>query len=244
MSSQAVNKGAPPPRTPPTSGGTSPSSSQDRASAERFPGSPVIPREKQSAYQRWEMHSFDSSEAADRRQGIDRRQTAAQEKAQQLHEQAYETGLAEGTRRGAQRAAGEVKRLQALVAGLQQSHAQNEQQLAGEVLALALELARQMTRRALKVRPELIVPVVQDALSRAVQPALQATLTAHPEDAVLLREHLADQLAAGGWTITEDAQVTRGGCTLQSAANQIDASTATRWRQVLAALGQTSDWLE
>ena len=206
--------------------------------------SPVVPREKLSAYQRWEMHSFDSSDAADRRNGIDRRQTAAQEKAQQLHEQAYQTGLAEGMRRGAAQAAGDVQRLQALVTGLQQSRAQNEQQLAGEVLALALELARQMTRRALKVRPELIVPVVQDALARAIQPALQASITVHPEDAVLLREHLGDQLAAGGWTITEDAQVTRGGCTLQSAANQVDASTGTRWRQVIAAIGQTSEWME
>jgi flagellar assembly protein FliH len=206
--------------------------------------SPVIPREKLSAYQRWEMHSFDSSEAADRRQGIDRRQTAAEDKAQQLNEQAYQTGLAEGMRRGAQQAAGEVQRLQALVAGLQQSHAQGERELAGEVLALALELARQMTRRTLKVRPELIVPVVQDALTRAMHPALQATITAHPEDAALLREHLGEQLAAGGWSITEDPQVARGGCTLQSAANQIDASTATRWRQVLAVIGQTSEWLE
>jgi flagellar assembly protein FliH len=206
--------------------------------------SPVIPREKLSAYQRWELHSFDSSEAADRRQGNDRRQTPAQEKAQQVSEQAYQTGLAEGTRRGAQQAAGDVQRLQAVVAGLAQSRTQSERELASEVLALALELARQMTRRALKVRPELIVPVVQDALARAVQPALQATITAHPDDAVLLREHLGEQLAAGGWTITEDAQVTRGGCTLQSAANQIDASTGTRWRQILAVLGQTSDWLE
>ena len=206
--------------------------------------SPVIPREKLSAYQRWELNSFDSSEAADRRQGIDRRQTLAQEKAQQVNEQAYQTGLAEGMRRGAQQAAGDVQRLQAVVAGLVQSRTQGERELATEVLALALELARQMTRRALKVRPELIVPVVQDALARAVQPALQATITAHPDDAVLLREHLGEQLAAGGWTINEDAQVTRGGCTLQSAANQIDASTPTRWRQVLAALGQTSEWLE
>ena len=205
---------------------------------------PFVPREKLSAYQRWEMHSFDSVEAADRRQGIDRRQAADPDKTQEVQEQAYQTGLAEGMRRGALQAAGDVKKLQALVAGLQQSQVQSEQQLAGEVLALALELARQMTRRVLKVRPELIVPVVQDALARAIQPALQASITAHPDDVVLLREHLGEQLAAGGWTLNEDAQVTRGGCTLQSAANQIDASTATRWRQLGAALGESTEWLE
>jgi flagellar assembly protein FliH len=208
--------------------------------------SPFIPREKLSAYQRWELHSFESlgTDTADRRHGADRRQAAAPDQTKQLTEQAYQTGLAEGVRRGVLQAAADVERLQALVGALQRSRADSERELAGEVLALALELARQMTRRAFKVRPELIVPVVQDALARAVQPALQATVTVHPEDAALLREHLAEQLVAGGWSIAEDAQMARGGCTLQSAANQVDASTATRWRQVLAALGQTGDWLE
>jgi len=208
--------------------------------------SPVIPREKLSAYQRWELSSFESpaNDTVDRRQGGDRRQSAAPDPTPELTEQAYHTGLAEGIRRGAQQAAADIERLKGCVASLGGLKAQTEREFAGEVLALALELARQMTRRALKVRPELIVPVVQDALARAVQPAQQATINVHPEDAVLLREHLGEQLAAGGWTIAEDAQMARGGCTLQSAANQIDAATGTRWRQVLAALGQTGDWLE
>ena len=217
--------------------------------------SPLIPREKLSAYQRWELSSFDSpvNDTVDRRQGaVDRRQSPppppapapAPDNTRELTEQAYQTGLAEGVRRGAQQAAADVERLKTLVGGLQQAKAQLERDLAGEVLALALELGRQMTRRALKVKPELIVPVVQDARARAVQPALQATVTAHPDDAALLREHLGEQLATGGWTITEDAQVARGGCTLHSAANQIDATASSRWRQILATLGQTGDWLE
>jgi flagellar assembly protein FliH len=208
--------------------------------------SPFVPREKLSAYQRWELHSFESlgEDTADRRHGNDRRQPPAPDRAKELQDQAYQTGLAEGVRRGAKQAAGEIQRLKGLVAGLQRAQVQNEQQVAGEVLALALELARQMTRRVLKVRPEVIVPVVQDALARAVQPALQASIIVHPDDAVLLREHLGEQLAAGGWSVTEDPQVARGGCTLQSAANQIDASTATRWRQLIAGLGQTGEWLD
>ena len=73
--------------------------------------SPVIPREKLSAYQRWELHSFDSpvNDTLDRRQGGDRRQSPpaapapapAVDNTRELTEQAYQTGLAEGTRRGA-----------------------------------------------------------------------------------------------------------------------------------------------
>ena len=210
--------------------------------------SPLIPREKLTAYQRWELASFDTplNDTIDRRQGADRRQSpaSAPDITPELTEQAYQTGLAEGMRRGAQQAAAELERLKGLLGGLQQATAQIEREVAGEVLALALELGRQMTRRALQVRPELIVPVVQEALARAVQPALQATINAHPDDATLLREHLGGELAAGGWTIVEDAQVTRGGCTLHSAANQIDAAAASRWRHILAVLGQSGDWLE
>jgi len=116
--------------------------------------------------------------------------------------------------------------------------------VANEVLALALELARQMIRTALRVRPELIVPVVQDALARIIQPGQQASISLHPDDARLARAHLGEQLEAGGWRIAEDPAVERGGCVLSTASSQVDASSATRWRQLTGALGESTVWLE
>src|SRR5436190_5828722 len=96
--------------------------------------SPFVPREKLSAYQRWELHSFESlvEDPDDRRHG-DRRQPPAPDRTKELQDQAYQTGLAEGVRRGGQQAAGEIQRLKVLVAGIQRTQVQNEQQVAGEV---------------------------------------------------------------------------------------------------------------
>ncbi|MGH8429807.1 MAG: FliH/SctL family protein, partial [Solimonas sp.] len=46
-----------------------------------------------------------------------------------------------------------------------------------------------------------------------------------------------------GWCVVEDAQMERGGCRVETATNQIDASVATRWQRIAAALGKESDWL-
>ena len=45
-------------------------------------------------------------------------------------------------------------------------------------------------------------------------------------------------------TPAQIAQIARGGCRIETANGQIDATIATRWQQVLAALGQTSEWME
>src|SRR5437762_14196213 len=86
---------------------------------------PVIPREKLSAYQRWELHSFDP-DTAPRTAGAVRAADAA-EKVQHLHQQVYQSGYADGLREGAQKAAGDMQRLQALLASVkQQSHEINQ----------------------------------------------------------------------------------------------------------------------
>jgi flagellar assembly protein FliH len=203
---------------------------------------PVIPREKLSAYQRWELHSFDP-DTAPRTAGAVRAADAA-EKVQHLHQQVYQSGYADGLREGAQKAAGDMQRLQALLASVKQQSHEINQSIAQDMLGLSLEVARQMLRQALAVKPELIIPVVQDALARISRPLAQASISLHPEDAGLVREHLAEQLAADGWKIVEDAKLARGGCLLQTSANEIDATVGKRWQQVVTALGQNTRWLD
>ena len=204
--------------------------------------SPVIPKEKLSAYQRWELHDFDAP-AAPQPAAANAADIAA-EKVRHIRTQAYEAGRADGLREGAQKAALDATALSALCAAIEsQSHDIN-QRIAHDVLEVALEVARQMLRQALAVRPEAIVPLIQDALARCAQPAAPATITLNPADAALVRELMAEQLAAGGWRIVEDANMTRGGCLVHTAAIQIDASMNTRWQRLAAALGQHSEWLK
>jgi len=203
--------------------------------------SPVIPKEKLSAYQRWELNAFDAP--AGTHPTAANSTTADAEKVRSIHQKAYDTGRADGLREGALKAADEAQKMRALLAAIEQQSHEINQNIAHDVLELALELARQMVRQALKVKPELIVAVVHDALARAVQPLSAATIALNPADAVLVREQLDKELATAGWRIVEDPRIQRGGAMLQTSATQIDATVEARWQRLAATLGQTGEWL-
>ncbi|GGI53037.1 flagellar assembly protein FliH [Oxalicibacterium solurbis] len=231
----------------------------------------VIPKEKQSAYQRWEMESFGEQEMlATNDAAVEHaRASAAAEKerlaeiARKLDEdceearaKGYAAGLSEGRKAGIEdgRTAGIAEgRLQAeqerqLLRQIAETFgtevARANELIAADMLDLSLDLAKAMLKTALKIRPELVVPVVREAihyLPTLQQPAL---LHLHPEDAVLIAEHLGDEISTAGWRVVEDTQMERGGCRVETASNQVDATAPVRWQRIAAALGKESDWLE
>jgi flagellar assembly protein FliH len=111
------------------------------------------------------------------------------------------------------------------------------------VLELALHLARNMVRTAFEVRPELILPVVREAIDYL--PTLQqpALLVLNPEDALIVRGSIGHELDKSGWRIVEDGKLARGGCRIDTASNQIDAQIASRWQRLAHALGRDVQWL-
>lgn len=202
--------------------------------------SPVIPKEKLSAYQRWELHDFDSPQS---RTAAPRRESVSEaEKNRQQQQQAYEAGRAEGQREGAAASLAEAQQLAGLLSAIQQQHRQINHDLANEVLALAMEIAKQMLRVALPLRPELMLPAINDAVARATLPLAAATIALNPADAAVVRKHLGEELTQAGWRIIEDPACLRGGAMLQTASTQIDASMETRWSRLAAALGQNQSW--
>jgi flagellar assembly protein FliH len=237
----------------------------------------MIPKEQQSAYQRWEMTSFDEERRQNARRLAEQyapapatvqealpqvvlpsveeieamREAARQEGyAQGLaegREQGYAEGrahgYADGAEAGQQEAAAEVQHMRAIAASFGDAVAAADETIAADVLELALRLARGMVRTAFEVRPELIVPIVRDAI--AYLPVLQqpATLILHPQDALIVREGMADELDKGGWRIVEDASMGRGGCKVETASNQIDAQAQARWSRLTHALGANVDWM-
>ena len=101
-----------------------------------------------------------------------------------------------------------------------------------------------MLRHALAVKPELILPVVREAIGYL--PVLQqpALLILHPQDAEIVRGAIGEELDKGGWRVIEDVHVGRGGCKIDTASNQIDASAASRWQRLANALGKNDvEWL-
>jgi flagellar assembly protein FliH len=155
------------------------------------------------------------------------------------HASGYEDGLALGRAE----AAAELTHLQGIAVEFGNAVTQADEAIAADVLELALHLAKNMVRTAFEVRPELILPVVREAvdyLPTLQQPAL---LVLNPEDALIVRDSLGHELEKTGWRIVEDGNVARGGCRIDTASNQIDAQIASRWQRLALALGRNVEWL-
>ncbi|MCP5294708.1 MAG: flagellar assembly protein FliH [Zoogloeaceae bacterium] len=159
---------------------------------------------------------------------------------EQIHEEArksgYDAGYEEATARGRM----EAMRLFGLVEDMDKALAELDASIAGSVLGLAIEIARQLVRKELASQPESALAVVREALQQ--MPQSHAMVHLHPEDAALVREYLGEQMAHVGHRIIEDDQISRGGCLLEAAGSRLDATLETRWRRIVANLGSDSEW--
>lgn len=163
---------------------------------------------------------------------------------EQARQEGYQAGHAEGYAEGQQKAAQEAQRLHALAGAFAAEVNQADVLISQQVLDLSLDLARAILKTALTVQPDLVLPIVREAvryLPSLQQPAL---LYLHPDDAALVAGKMGTELDKTGWQIAPDAHLERGGCRVETASNQIDATLATRWQRLAAALGKESGWLE
>ena len=158
-------------------------------------------------------------------------------------EEGRAAGHAEALDQGRLDAAAEIESLRAVAASFTTALAEADEAIASDVLDLALHLARSMVRTAFEVRPELIIPIVREAIEYL--PVLQqpAVLAVHPDDIEIVRAGLGDEIDKGGWRLIADAQVARGGCKVDTASNQIDATAQARWTRLSHALGKNVEWL-
>ncbi|USX28256.1 flagellar assembly protein FliH [Oxalobacteraceae bacterium OTU3CINTB1] len=248
-----------------------------------------LPKEQQTAFQRWEMRSFGDErpsvvalrDAEQRERDAENARIEAEqrvhealleqqelveigpplpppleyptvEELEQIREEARQSGYEEGHAAGHADAiaAGEIatreelQQMRALADGFSGALRDADQLIANDVLDLALQLAKGMLKNALQVKPELVLPIVRDAIDYL--PALQqpAQLHLHPDDAAIVRTAIGEELDKSGWRVIEDANVGRGGCKVDTATNQIDATAAARWQRLSHALGKEVDWLD
>lgn len=202
-----------------------------------MPSSDYIPRESLSAWQRWELSALAPVDSAAAAEGAPA--TAARLRAE-LEADARATGYAAGMAA----AATDHARLAALLVTLGDCAANHEQQLCDEVLDLALVLARQLVGEALAVRRELVQPIVSAALKQLPQSTQRIELRMHPSDVELVKPLLEGNALGARCEIVADALVAPGGCQLETEQCAVDATLPTRWRQLLANLGRSDDWLE
>lgn len=207
--------------------------------------SPLIPKEQLSAYQRWELGSFDTPTAP----GPER---PAGETAEQIAKRAREDGFRAGHREGLEagrrealaQVAPRAAHMDQLLAALQTDLARLDRELATEIVELGLAVARNVVGVTIEARPEIVQTAVEDALRQMAHNYGPVHLTVNPADAGLVRELLQAAARTPGWSLKEDAGMSRGGCRVETAGGDVDATIEGRWHRTTAALGQPLDWIE
>lgn len=160
----------------------------------------------------------------------------------------FQAGRAAGYQEGKQAAdtetKNEIKHIQSILTELDQELHQIDQKVAQDLLTLALDLAKTMIKNALQIRPELVLPIVQEAIGQLPHAAQHPRLFLHPDDALLVSNHLKDELSQADWKVCQDEKIERGGCRIEATGSEVDGSLSTRWQQILATLGQENNWLK
>lgn len=200
--------------------------------------SKLIPKEQLSAYQRWELDSLDETTVTNTVP------LPTAEEVENIHRQAYQEGYAAGYQEGRAKVNDELARLTRLLSSLDGALANFDEGLTQNLLNLGLDIAKQMLREALKIRPELVVPLIREAVNSLPPAGQHPHLRLNPEDATLVRNLLADELNHFHWKIVEDGRIERGGCRVETANSEIDATLEGRWRRILSGFGQDGSWLE
>ena len=208
-----------------------------------------LPKEQMTAYQRWELASFDrhdtpSAKSIQTQASTEQLQLQARNEGYaQGQAEGYRAGQDAGYRSGVQQASDEVTQMHLLLESLRTGMEQMDQHIAQSLLDLALAVANKMVRDTMQVKPEVILDVIREAIATLPQFNQNAHLVLHPQDAELVHKHMSDELAHAGWKILNDVKIERGGCQLKTAHSFIDATNEERWKRVLQSIGQDHPWL-
>ena len=209
----------------------------------------VLPKEDPSTYERWEFPAFKTAGVGSMMQPTSTVRpkigsitpndivfpTAAelQEIQNQARDEAYQAAYTEGT-----------QRMTTLLASMEQALKQADQTIAQDIINLSLEIARQMVQQTLKTNPEILLNTIREAINSLPHFNQGAHLILHPEDALIVRENMGEQLSHSGWKIFEDVNIIPGGARVETAHSQIDATLESRWKRIVEAIGQDGSWVQ
>ncbi|HEY1392004.1 MAG TPA: FliH/SctL family protein [Methylibium sp.] len=203
-----------------------------------------IPREELHSFAAWRPGALGGDGVQAEPAAPNEADLAAQTQAarQAGYQDGYRDGLAalEGFKQSY--AAQVTAQLASIAGAFQQQLGALEQDLAHRLAGVALSLARQVVRSELNQRPQLVVDVAQEALGALLLSARHVSMRVNPDDHALVAQGTQELMAARGARLLPDAQVTRGGCVVESDIGVIDASVEMRWRRAAEAMGRESNW--
>ena len=218
-------------------------------------------RRARSAYQRWEMASFDPPPPPPPPPTPDEEALFAAQ-LQRLRDDAHQQGLAsghvagqalgyqagydqgqkQGFEQGLELARGQANQLAQLAQRFSDALTTVEAGVADTLVELALDIAQQVVRQHVAHDPTALLAAAREVLAHEPQLTGSPQLVVSPADLPVVEAYLMEDLQARGWTVRTDATLERGGCRAQAATGETDASITTRWERVSAALGKARPW--
>ena len=215
----------------------------------------VIPKEQLTAYQRWELLGLDEGGSAGQtRQPPEEAVTVSlptaedlEQMQQQAAQEGFKTGHEEGYKAGYEmgRKAGEAdaRRFAELVAALDGEILCQDEKLSAELLNLALAVAKQMLRTALKVNEGLVLEVLKEAMNALPELSGRLRVIVHPDDLEAVSAYLEEEHAHFSARVMTDSRVERGGFKIESSHCEVDGELPARWQEIIDCLGTDTSWL-
>jgi flagellar assembly protein FliH len=190
-----------------------------------------IPKEQVGEAASWEFASFSGEPVARGATG------QLSERERRAFERGRTQGFTEGQAAERRVKAEHAARLDPVIESLRARFAELSSDGADALLDLAVTIARQVIRREIALRRDTLLPVAREAIALIVDQHAHPRVFLHPHDlATLQPEFEADGLFKGCRFIA-DPRIARGGCRVETAQGEIDATVASRWERVLASLG-------
>lgn len=149
-----------------------------------------------------------------------------------------DTGYAEGYAQGLEVVQAEAEQLKRIVEACTQSIENFQVETGDALISLALRVAEQVLHSTLHEAPERILDLVRDVLQVDGSHQGVLRLRLNPEDLELVDRYLQEDATVSQWRLIADPAIERGGCIVETALGNIDATLQTRWQRVVSALGQ------
>jgi flagellar assembly protein FliH len=219
-----------------------------------------IPGEEIEAVSQWSFGSVDTDSLQLAAKARDEQEALSRIRDEALGKEAYAQGYAKGFEQGRAHAIVEAEkkvldyargqgaetaqRFARLVESAEQQLGDSQQVMAKGILELACALARQVLRHELSVNPNVLQPVIREALAVMSVDTKSAVVRMHPVDVEVLQEALESEFAGMSLALVADAGIKPGGCVITSAGTVVDGTLDTRWRRAVANLGLDAPWEE
>lgn len=129
-----------------------------------------------------------------------------------------------------------------LFAAVQTQIAESEQVMAKGILELACELARQVLRHELSSNPNVLQPVIREALGLIAADCKAAVVRMNPLDLDVFSDVLQQEFPNLALSLVPDQAMTRGGCLVEAAGTVVDGTVQKRWARAVSSLGLESAW--